>query len=67
MVNIVIDMIQETFNGTLIFYGPREFQISVLRQSIPISGQSPFTASALIPLMEQSLDEQFFPVTCKYA
>ncbi len=72
MINIVIDkitfevLVQETQNGSLIFYAPRALFVSVLRQSMPTSGQTPFTTKTLIPLMEQSLDEQFFPGTCKY-
>ncbi len=72
MINIFIDkitfevIVQETQKGSLTFYAPSELFVSVFRQSIPTSGQTPFTTKTLIPLMEKSLDEQFFPVTCKY-
>ncbi len=67
MMNVVIDkttyevLVQQTSNGSLVFNAPREFYVSVVRQAIPTSGQTPFSAMKLIPLMEHALYEQFFP------
>ncbi len=53
-------------NRTLIVYGPLDYQINVFGQSMPFSAQTSFHAVKLIPLIERSMNEQFFPLMCKY-
>ncbi len=52
-------------NVVLFFYGPHNNLIGVFEQSIPFSGKTPFHPVRLIPLIESSLDEQFFPLMYK--
>ncbi len=72
IVDIFIDevtfevIILKTTNGSLIFYGPLEYQLSVLRQAILLSGRPLISAKEFHQIIEQSINEKFFPVICKY-
>ncbi len=71
IVDIVINevtfaaIIRKTIKGSLIFYGPHDYHVSVFRQPIPLSGQTLISTKVFHPIIQQSINDQFFPVICK--
>ncbi len=57
-------IVQVPRKGSLIFYGPRDYHITVLRQSTAGVGTPNLATGALISLIERAVDKQFFPLQC---
>ncbi len=57
-------IVQVPRKGSLIFYGPHDYHITVLRKLTPKVGTPNLATGALISLIERAVDKQFFPLQC---